>query len=152
MDVKGDGAPLSEQERAFLRALARALVFVPRALEADLGREHGLSMSEYFALMYLSESRSGGLRMGDLASRSALSLGGVTRVVKLLERKGLVERRRTPADGRGYEAVLTEAGRRRLDAVQPAQVASARRRVFDKLQGVDLREATAIVSVLSQDD
>ena len=145
-------APLSAQEEDLLRALARALVFVPRALESDIGSKYDLSMSELFALMHLSDAAAGSLRMGDLAARSALTLGAVTRVVKLLERKGLVERRPSPSDGRGHEAVLTAAGHDRLEAVRPAQVASARRRVLDKLDGVDLRAATAMLSVLSQDD
>lgn len=144
--------PRSEQEEDFLRALARTVVFVPRVLEADLGRVHGLSTSEFFALMHLSETPAGRLRMGDLAMQSALTLGAVTRVVKLLEAKGLVERRPSPTDGRGHEAVLTAAGRDRLAAVRPAQVASARRRVLDKLEGLDLDACTAVLSRIVQDD
>jgi DNA-binding MarR family transcriptional regulator len=147
-----ESQPLSVEEEEFVRALARVVIYIPRVFEADLGRAEGFSTSEFFALMHLSESPGGRLRMGDLAARSALSLGAVTRVVKVLESKGLVERRPSPSDGRGYEAVLTEPGCSRLGQVRPAQVASVRRRVFDKLAGIDLQACTDLLSRISQDD
>ncbi|WP_024285601.1 MarR family winged helix-turn-helix transcriptional regulator [Cellulomonas sp. KRMCY2] len=144
--------PLSPEEQDFLRALARTVVFVPRAFEADLGRAHGLSISEFFALMHLSETPQGRLRMGDLAAATALTLGAVTRVVKLLEGKGLVERRPSASDGRVHEAVITEAGHERLAQAHPAHVAGVRRRILDKLDGLDLRTCTTALSRISQDD
>lgn len=144
--------PLSAEEEAFMRALAQVVVYIPRAFAADLGRTHGFGMSEYFTLMHLSESPGARLRMGDLAAESALSLAAVTRVVTALEAKGLVERRPSPSDGRGHEAVLTEAGRSRLGQVRPAQVASVRRRVFDKLAGLDLEACTEALSRIGRDD
>jgi DNA-binding MarR family transcriptional regulator len=107
--------PLSDEQEEFLRALGRTLVFLPRVFMSDLGHEHDLSMSEFFTLMHLAETPDGRLRMGDVAAATALSLGAVTRVVKLLEGKGLVERTPSPTDGRVHEAVLTGAGRRRLN-------------------------------------
>lgn len=138
-DAAGAGPqPLNAEEDAVLRALGRVLVVVPRVLEADLRREHGLTTSEFFVLMHLAEVPTGRLRMGDLVAVTGLTAGAVTRVVKLLEEAGLVERRRTETDGRGHEAALTAAGHARLEALRPAHVAIARRRVFDELAGVDL--------------
>lgn len=151
-DAGAERQQLSADEEAFMHALARVVVFIPRAFQADLGRDEGFTTSEFFALMHLSESPSGRLRMSDLAACSALSLGAVTRVVKALEAKGLVERRPSPSDGRGHEAVLTEAGRSRLGQVRPTHVASVRRRVFDKLDGIDLRMCTDALARIGQDD
>ncbi len=142
---------LSDQEEEFLRALARVLVFVPRVFASDLGREHGLSMSEFFTLMYLSESGGGRLRMGDLAARSSLTLGAMTRVVKLLEGKNLVARVPGVTDRRACEAVLTDFGRTRLMEMRPVLVASARRRIFDTFDGIDLRACTAALSRITED-
>ena len=142
--------PLSEQQEEFLRALARVVVFLPRVLQADLGKAHGLTTSEFFALMHVSEAPAGGLRMGDLATRSALTLGAVTRVVKLLEDKGLVQRLPSPADGRVRSVVLTPAGRSRLAAVRPAQIESARRRIFDNLDDADLATCSAVLSYITR--
>jgi DNA-binding MarR family transcriptional regulator len=145
-------APLTAEEQDFLRALARAMVLLPRTFVADLGREHGLSMSEYFTMMYVSEAPQQRLRMGDLAEATALSLPAVTRVVTLLEGKGLLVRTQSTADRRGRDVALTDVGRERLAQAQPAQVASVRRRIFNHLDGVDLRMATAVLSRLGEDD
>ena len=49
-----------------------------------------------------------GLRMGELARRSRLSKQTMTTMVRLLEREGLVQRERDPADGRATRVLLTE--------------------------------------------
>jgi DNA-binding MarR family transcriptional regulator len=150
--VASHEAPLTAEEQDFLRALARAMVFLPRAFVADLGRDHGLSMSEYFTMMYVSEAPRERLRMGDLAEATALSLPAVTRVVTVLEGKGLLVRTQSAADGRGRDVALTDAGRERLAQAEPAQVASTRRRIFDHLDGVDLRMAAAVMSRIGEGD
>jgi DNA-binding MarR family transcriptional regulator len=147
-----DPEPLSDEQEEFLRALGRSLVFLPRVFIADLGREHDLSMSEFFTLMHLAETPDKRLRMGDVAAATALSLGAVTRIVKLLEGKGLVERRPSTTDGRVHEAVLTGAGRRRLNEALPAHLASVRRRIFDKLDGIDMSMCTTALSRMSAEE
>lgn len=151
MHTDAGSEPLTADEEEFLRALSRFLVYVPRVFMADLGREHGLSTSEYFTLMHVSEAPEGRVRMGDLASATALSLGAVTRVVKMLVGKGLLERRPSADDGRGFEAVLTQAGHSRLALARPAHLASVRSRIFDKLDGLDVRSGTLMLSRMSDD-
>src|SRR5436309_2111991 len=92
-------APLTDEEEAFLRAWSRAALTVPRALESDLLIGQGMSLSEYTALMHLSEAPERTLRMSDLASACALSLSGMSRIVGRLEAQGLVERQRASCDG-----------------------------------------------------
>jgi DNA-binding MarR family transcriptional regulator len=53
-----------------------------------------------------------GLRMGELARRSRLSKQTMTTMVRLLERDGLVQRRRDPEDGRATRILLTAKARR----------------------------------------
>jgi len=53
-----------------------------------------------------------GLRMGELARRAHLSKQTMTTMVRLLEREGLVRRKRDPADGRAFRVVLTAEARR----------------------------------------
>jgi DNA-binding MarR family transcriptional regulator len=144
--------PLTAEQDAFLRALARVVLYVPRNFQIDLGRAEGFSTSEYFVLMHLYEAPSRRLRMGDLAAHTALSPGAVTRVVKVLETKGLAERQPSTLDGRGQDAVLTEHGRLRLDQVRPTHWASAHRRVFDKLAGTDLATCTEVLNRISHDN
>ena len=135
--------PLSVAEEAFLRAWSRASLTVPRALDADLLSDQGMSLSDYTALMHLSEAPGRTLRMSDLASACALSLSGMSRVVGRLETQGLVERERASCDGRGLNAVLTDAGLARLRRAWPAHLASVRRHVMDHLSALDLPAVTA---------
>lgn len=151
-DSQSVPGPLTAEEDEFLRALVRVVIYIHRTFDADLGRAEGFSMSEYFVLTYLAESPGHRRRMGDLAAHTALSPGAVTRVVKLLEAKGLAEREPSALDGRGQDAVLTERGRLRLDQVRPAQLAGARRRVFDKLAGGDLAACTEVLNRIGQDN
>ena len=61
--------------------------------------------------------------MTDLATQTALSTSGITRVVDRLENRGLVRRETCPSDRRGSFAVLTGPGGRLLAGVVRAHVA-----------------------------
>jgi DNA-binding MarR family transcriptional regulator len=144
--------PLNGTQEAFLRAFGRAILTVPRALDADLLREQGMAMSEYSALMFLSEAPGQRLRMGDLALACALSISGMSRIVDRLERRALVRRERCASDARGWEAVLTEAGFERLRQAWPTHLASVRRHVIDHLDGLELPTLTAALQRFAADE
>ncbi|WP_406273933.1 MarR family transcriptional regulator [Actinacidiphila glaucinigra] len=80
-------APLDSDEERFWRALMR-VVALPKALDDDLLKATGLTLSEYTVLMHLSEADGGELRVGDLASSTALSLSRISRVVNSLQARG----------------------------------------------------------------
>lgn len=143
--------PLRLEEEAFLRAWSRAALTVPRALDADLLIEQGMSLSEYTALMQLSEAPGQTLRMSDLASACALSLSGMSRIVGRLEAQGLVERERSSCDGRGLDAVLTDAGLSRLRRAWPTHLASVRRHMMDHLRELDLAVVTTALQRFASD-
>jgi DNA-binding MarR family transcriptional regulator len=96
--------------RRFLLAHAR----LERLLDDDLRAEHDLSLAEYDVLLQLAEAPGRRLRMHQIADRVLLSRSGVTRLIDRLVRDGSVERDPCITDARGAEAVLTEAGLRRL--------------------------------------
>jgi DNA-binding MarR family transcriptional regulator len=96
--------------RAFLQAHAR----VARRLDEELRAEHDLSVAEYDALLNIAEAPGRRIRMRQLAERVVLSKSGVTRLIDRLVADGLVERSVCESDARGAEAVLTDAGLRRL--------------------------------------
>jgi DNA-binding MarR family transcriptional regulator len=143
--------PLTAAEEAFLRALGRAIITVPRTFDADLLREQGMSLSEYTALMHLSEAPSRRLRMSDLATACALSLSGMTRIVSRLQGQDLVRREQCSTDGRGWNAVLTDTGLLRLQQAWPTHLASVRRHVFDHLHSIDLPTLTAALEHFATD-
>jgi DNA-binding MarR family transcriptional regulator len=121
-----------------MRALARAILVIPRVLDADLSRDARLGANEYAVLMHLSEAAGHQLRMNELAASVALSLSGMTRIVGRLEGEGLVRRERCGSDGRGAWAVLTDAGMQRLREAWPAHLASVRRHIMDHVGDLDL--------------
>jgi DNA-binding MarR family transcriptional regulator len=130
--------PLSPDEEAFIRSLGRVVHALPRVMDAALVREQRLPLIEYMTLMRLSEAPGQHLRMSELAAAVDLSLSGMTRVVGRLESEGLVQRRRCNEDGRGWNAVLTDAGLARLEQAWPSHLAAVRRLVLAHFDGIDL--------------
>jgi DNA-binding MarR family transcriptional regulator len=85
--------------------------------------QHRLSPVEFEVLLRLARSPGRRLRMTDLAGQTSLSTSGVTRVVDRMDRDGLVRREACPSDRRSSYAVITDAGRTRLDEVLPGHLA-----------------------------
>ena len=100
--------------RGFLRVHSTLV----KALDGELERAHGLSLTSYEVLMFLGDAPEGQLRMHDLASHVLLSRSGLTRLVDRLERDGLIERHPCEDDARGSFAVITD-GRPRPAARRP---------------------------------
>lgn len=142
--------PMNEAEEEFVRALGRVLVALPRAVEQDMARAQRLPLSEYTALMYLSEAAHRTMRMSELASVSNLSLSGMTRIVDRLERRGLVRRARCDADGRGWNAVLTEQGLGALEDSWPIHLTSIRGHVLDHVPAEDLARFAEILQRIAR--
>lgn len=130
--------PLNSEEEALVRSLGRLMYVLPRAIDADMVGERQLPLTEYTALMHLSEAPGRQMRMSDLAAACQLSLSGMTRTISRLETQGLVERVRCVEDARGWNAVLTDAGFARLEESWPSHLASVRRRFLNHFEGIDL--------------
>jgi MarR family 2-MHQ and catechol resistance regulon transcriptional repressor len=84
--------------------------------------QHRVSAVEFEVLMRLARSPGHRLRMTDLAAQTSLSTSGVTRVVDRMDRDGLVRREACASDRRSSYAVITDAGRTRLDEVLPGHL------------------------------
>lgn len=143
--------PLSADEEAFLRAFMQAVHAVPRAIEADLLADVGISGSGYAVLVHLSEAPRRRMRMSELARRCGLTQSGITRTVDRLEAEGLVEREPCQEDARGWNAVLTRSGMTRLRRAWPAHLASVRRHMIDHLRGLDLAAVSTAVQRFATD-
>ncbi|WP_345217804.1 MarR family winged helix-turn-helix transcriptional regulator [Georgenia halophila] len=98
-----------------------------------------VSMAEYSVLALLGEAGRNGMRMTELAQRRLMTSGGFTRLADRLERRGLIERRRSDHDGRVFEAFLTRDGRRLLRMAWRQQHSDLRRLFFDRLDDEHLR-------------
>jgi DNA-binding MarR family transcriptional regulator len=130
--------PFSPAEFAAWRGLLRLHASVSRDLQDRLVAEHRLSLGEYGVLITLVTEPEG-LRMTDLAARRLVTPSGISRVVDKLERRGLVERRTDPADGRGFRTALTAGGLRALRAAQVTHHAAVRALYLGRLSERDQR-------------
>jgi len=124
---------LSARELRAWRGLLRVHARLVKALDAELEAEHGLAVTTYEVLMYLADAPDGRMRMHDLASSVLLSRSGLTRLVDRLEREGFIERRSCESDARGAFAVLTPAGRQKLNAARRTHLDGVRRHFFSEL-------------------
>ena len=95
---------------AFLRSHSA----ITRQLNAELLVAHGLTLSDYEVLLYLSRAEQRMMRRVDLAESVVLTASGITRLLDGLERAGLVEKDSCATDARVSYAKLTEAGLRKL--------------------------------------
>jgi DNA-binding MarR family transcriptional regulator len=90
--------------------LLRVHASLARDLNASLVARHGITLSDYEALLRLSHAPGRRLRRVDLAGQVFLSPSGVTRMLDGLERNGLVCRGECPGDRRVVYAQLTDEG------------------------------------------
>jgi DNA-binding MarR family transcriptional regulator len=97
-----------------------------RAMSAQLSADHGLSINDYEALLILSRAERGLMRRVDLAQELLLTASGVTRLLDGLERAGWVERATCDTDRRVVYAVLTDAGRSKLEEASESHLTEVR--------------------------
>jgi DNA-binding MarR family transcriptional regulator len=142
------------QQRAW-RAWLTVSELLPRALDAQLQRDAGLTHAAYVVLAMLSEAPGRSRRMSDLARRANQSQSRLSHTVTRLEARGWVRRERSADDGRGNLAVLTDAGWDVVREVAPGHVDAVRAALFDPLtaeQTAVLRDALeAVVEALDPD-
>jgi DNA-binding MarR family transcriptional regulator len=144
-----DVAPLNDDEDLVWRSLMQLVFTLPRALGEDLQRACGLSSTEYTVLMHLSEATDGQLSMSELARRTNLSPSRITRVIDIMARYDLVERRPGALDGRTTLALLTKAGLAALRRAWPHHLRSVRERTFDHLTAAETRELGPLLQRLA---
>jgi DNA-binding MarR family transcriptional regulator len=86
--------------------------------------------------------------MNELADRVLLSRAGITRLVDRLVADGLVGRLKCASDGRGAYAVLTDAGRMRLDEARPGHLQAVKRNF---LEGMTRSELETLAGLMERD-
>ena len=128
----------------FLRVHARLI----RRLEDDLQGNHNLPLAWYDVLVRLVEADGHRLRMSELADRVMLSPSGLTRLVDRLVAEGLVRREHAEQDGRGFYAVLTDQGYKRLREASGTHLRSIREYVMSRYTDEELRTLAGYLSRL----
>lgn len=124
---------LTPRERRAWLALTGVMIKLPSMLDGQLGRDSAMSFYEYMVLAMLSEAEGQRLRMSRLSVLTSGSLSRLSHVVKRLEADGYVARETDLNDRRSTNAILTEAGLRKVTESAPGHVCAVRRLVFDAL-------------------
>jgi DNA-binding MarR family transcriptional regulator len=125
--------------------LASASLGIHDDATRTLEQASGLNGSGAAALLALDEFL-GGTPVGRLAEALGLTHSGAVRLVALLEREGLAERRPGVADRRQVEVRLTAAGRTRAAAARGAREAV----LVESLSGLDDDDAAALEGLLER--
>ena len=103
-----------------------------------------LSLTQLNALRAVDQDQP--VTMAEIAKALRLTPYAVTKIVDVLERDALVERKPHPTDRRALHVVLTQVGREVLDAGL-----SQRRSALNELLGVlNERDQEVFISILSQ--
>ena len=111
-----------ERRVAAWRALIASHAALIDRLGEELQEEKGLPLPWFEVLLFLSRAPDGHMRMGELAGSLLLTPSGITRLVDRMEADGLVHRQQCPNDRRGWNAVITPAGRQRLRSATPVHL------------------------------
>src|SRR5699024_1061063 len=83
---------------------------------------HGIGLNNFMILFHLGEAPDEKLRRIDLAEKIGLTASGVTRMLKTMEKIGLVQREKDPRDARVSNVKLAPGGKRVLkDAMASAE-------------------------------
>ena len=101
------------------RAIAASHAAACAALEREMGKRHGLGVSEFEVLDRLAESGRSDFRSQELAEAVHLSQSALSRLIDRLEKDGLVARCLCGEDRRGIYVTLTPAGRDRHAEAAP---------------------------------
>jgi len=114
-----DGYKATKEERealSLITKLLRATHSVTHLATASLGRVN-LTVSQFGVLEALYHI--GPMCQRDIAAKTLKSTGNMTTVIDNLEKRGLVERRRSIEDRRYIAVHITEQGRGLIDRIFP---------------------------------
>lgn len=138
------GGSLSVPEFAAWAGLLRTHAVLVRALDAELQREHRLTLSAFEVLLFLAGAPRARLRLSELAASVNLTQSGLTRLIDRMAAAELVRRAPAPDDGRGSFAVLTHGGVARLRAARATHIAGVRRLFLAHLSPVQLEQLATV--------
>lgn len=147
---------LSEAEQRAWRSYIRMQAELEARLNRRLHDRFGLSMADYEVLVHLSEAPEGELRLFELGRALEWEKSRLSHHLTRMEKRGLVERRECPSDGRGAFVALKPEGRAAIEVAAPGHVDDVRQFVVDALGPERLAAlddiAATVLDALAADD
>ncbi|HEX7306655.1 MarR family winged helix-turn-helix transcriptional regulator [Lentzea sp.] len=131
----------------FTKRVARMHALTDRVTVAVLTRR-GLSRAEYDVLGTLLTSGDTHLKPSELSSRLLLTTGGLSNVLRSLERRGLTVQSADAADGRSRRVTLTEEGKETAGRVVREVVAAQHALVGEADLGPAIAALAAVLGEL----
>ncbi|QIZ99732.1 MULTISPECIES: MarR family transcriptional regulator [unclassified Leifsonia] len=128
-----DPRKLSDEEIELFNAFYVMRRGFDRTLDAQLQRDHGISISELEVLMALVRAPGRRLRVRELVDVTGWEKSRVSHQVTRMAARGFVERQECAEDRRASYIHLTGDGRRVLVRALPEHTATIRRVLFDVL-------------------
>ncbi len=117
-------------------------------VEAQMRKDHGLTMARYDVLAQLVNS-GGRIRLAELASSILLSQSGLSKLLDRMELSGLVRREPDPRDARSTFAAITPRGRTLAGEARRGHHEVLERVFGAPLDDRDLADLTRIMSRIS---
>jgi DNA-binding MarR family transcriptional regulator len=141
-DAAAEMPPAVKAWNRFLRAHATT----SRLLNAQLQRQHGLTINDYEALQVLACAEGRRMKRVDLARRLVLTPSGVTRLLEGLESTGLVARAACSSDLRVTYAQLTDAGQAKLREASCGHEGSIRSLMEEHLSPAEINQLADVLA------
>lgn len=139
---------LNAEEQEVWRSYLSMVNAVRKATMRQLAQDSDLPHTYYEILVHLSEAPNRTMRLSDLASATEGTQSQLSHAVTRLQERGWVVRERCVSDGRGFNAVLTEAGFAALEAAAPGHVECVRTVLFDPLNREQLAQLRTIAEAV----
>lgn len=140
---------LNPMEQRAWRTVIALTTRLPAALDTQLQRESGITHFEYFVMTLLSEEPGHRLQLSELAQKANASLSRLSHVISKLERLGWAQRVTIPGR-RGAQAVLTDAGFRKVNEAAPGYTECVRGLVFDGLDKEQTEQLLELAEAMLQ--
>ena len=126
--------------------LIRTVGYLLKTFESELEESEDLQLTWYDVLIQLYGAPGERLRMQALADKVVLSRSGLTRLIDRMEKAGLVRREASREDRRGYNAIMTEEGRRLFLRARPIHQSGIYQHFTGLLDDTDVQALRTIVS------
>ncbi|WP_371583816.1 MarR family winged helix-turn-helix transcriptional regulator [Streptomyces sp. NBC_01314] len=130
---------LTPAEQCAWRSVIRMHERLGGRLSRGLQSESRLSGSDYAVLVNLTGAPAGRMRHAELAKGLEWEKSRMSHQISRMAKRGLVERRECPEDGRGAFVVITPEGREVITKAAPRHVEAVRRLFVDPLTPEELR-------------
>ncbi|MEP3046035.1 MAG: MarR family transcriptional regulator [Roseibium sp.] len=141
--AKQDSGTAFELEQFFRYQIRVFYRDVTQALSAVYQRDYDLSPAEWRTMAILAAAPIG-LQAGEIVARSSMDKVVVSRAVKRMKERGLLEREANAVDGRSYLVKLSEKGLAAHDDLVP-KLLEVEQKMLAGLDGDKIKSALSVM-------